>query len=118
VFSESNASTFSAGILIARQRPAAATTVATEGAFMFFPLWIVIPVAALLVLVVLYVVTVALLMLFAEYFARGVASSSDSIEQPIRGEQLASFERVLEPSTYAPYAATRSHGAALTRRTG
>jgi hypothetical protein len=85
---------------------------------MFFPLWIVIPVAVLLVLVVLYMATFAFLMIFAEYFARSVASSSDTIEKPIRGEHLASFERALEPSTYAHYEATRSHGAGLTRRTG
>jgi hypothetical protein len=64
---------------------------------MFFSLWIVIPVAVLLVLVVVYLATFAYLMIFAEYFARGPADGADFIYEPIPGEQL-NFAPVLRRS--------------------
>lgn len=85
---------------------------------MFFPLWIVVPIGAVLVLVVLYLALLTLLMVFAKYFARGPAGDSDSVEQPIRREQLANFERAFEPSRDGVFGTPQSHDAGLTRRTG
>jgi ABC-type sugar transport system permease subunit len=82
---------------------------------MFFSLWIVVPVAVLLVLFLLYATGLTFLMVFAEYFARGAASGGSFIDQPIRGEQL-NFERALRRSRVAE--TTQPRGAALTRRTG
>jgi hypothetical protein len=65
---------------------------------MFFPLWIVIPVAVLVVLFVAYVVTVALLMVFAKYFVRSTAGGTETVDKPIRVGQSANFERAYQRS--------------------
>jgi len=72
---------------------------------MFLPLWIVVPIGVIVILFVLYMVVITLLIVFAEYFARGPANGSDTVGQPIRREQLPTFKS--EP-----------RDAGLTRRTG
>jgi hypothetical protein len=85
---------------------------------MFSSPWVVIPIAVVLALFVLYVATMLLLIVFAQYFARGAADDADPVEQPIRDDRAAGFERALGRSRDAAYEATRPRGAGLTRRTG